>query len=582
MRGMPTIAGHGLLMFAVLGAACGQAAMALPAVVPSIPPSPVAVSACGGEGRTSFMTEDPDFDDVQQLFQRVLEANRKEFRGQTGTVRGFGAGSIYPQIWLRDSATLIPATRYFYHREFLTSWLEEHLSHQRANGELWDWIAAGVPSNFVATAPRVTLVFGGSDRSLCADKNTTAADQESSAIDAAWSVFEMTRDREWLRKPIAGRPLLDRLDAALAYVRREHFDEGRGLVTSAFTADWGDVSPAHDDQRAIYVDELTPIVVGLYANVFFARAVEELASMHDAVGDASRADQWRRIGYVVRGAINRQLWQPDRGFYRIHHVVVPLGGAGELDDSNVFAMGGNALAALYDVADETQSALIFGVAAARSEQYGLSSTAGVLLPPYPSGVFAHPILRESFTYQNGGQWDWWGGRLLLAMFRHGYSEAAQAQLVEVGRRVALAGGLYEWYTREGAGQGSATFAGSVGALAGAIYQGLFGLASRADGLDVTVRLGRASGRVRICEPALSRSLVYEYRYDPETRTATLGFEGNAPGPGRLSVRLPERERALTVLVDGTPAAFVEEARGNDRYVAVMTDWTAHHMVIHMK
>jgi len=35
-----------------------------------------------------------------------------ESRGRTGLVRGFGAGTLYPQVWLRDSATLIPATRF--------------------------------------------------------------------------------------------------------------------------------------------------------------------------------------------------------------------------------------------------------------------------------------------------------------------------------------------------------------------------------------------------------------------------------------------------------------------------------------
>ena len=55
------------------------------------------------------------------LIRASLEANRKEFRGRTSLVRGFGAGTLYPQVWLRDSATLIPATRFLYSREHLTS-----------------------------------------------------------------------------------------------------------------------------------------------------------------------------------------------------------------------------------------------------------------------------------------------------------------------------------------------------------------------------------------------------------------------------------------------------------------------------
>ena len=407
-------------------------------------------------------------------------------------------------------------------------------------------------------------------------------DQESSAVDAAWQVLSLTGDPGWLRRTIAGAPLLDRLDAALRYVLRERFDEEHALVTSAFTADWGDVSPAHADQSAIYLDDETPVVVGLYANAFFARAAEELSAMHGAAGDARRMDEWRRTARLVRAAINHHLWQEDRGFYRVHRVVIPRGEAGRFDDSDIFAMGGNALAALHGVADERQAGLIFTVAETRRAQFGLSSVAGVLLPPYPAGFFSHPILRETFTYQNGGQWDWWSGRLLLAMFRRGSSQAAQSQLLEIARRVARSGGLYEWYSREGVGRGSSDYAGNAGVLAAAIYQGLFGMDSRADGLDLTVRLGALSGRVRTCEPAVGRRVAYEYRYERENRRALLRFESNAPGQGRLSVRVPGEEAVVALLLDGRPVPFAEETVGRDRQVRLTTDWAPHELELQMR
>jgi hypothetical protein len=169
--------------------------------------------------------------------------NKKSFAGRTGTVQGFGAGSVYPQVWLRDSATFLPATRYFYSLPFLTSWLEEHLSHQQANGALWDWIAAGDPAQFTANAPRAAQVYASGGVVLSADKNTTVADQESSAVDAAWRVYQLTSDRGWLAKPIGGRALVDRLDDALGYVAQSRVDPGFGLVASALTADWGTSAP---------------------------------------------------------------------------------------------------------------------------------------------------------------------------------------------------------------------------------------------------------------------------------------------------------------------------------------------------
>src|SRR5260221_392666 len=119
---------------------------------PSAPGGPV-------DRDTGYSTGDAALDALQKEFLPTLEANRKEFIGQTGSVRGFGAGARYPQVWLRDSATMIPATRYYFSLEWLTSWLEEHLSHQRRDGELWDWIAVGEPTRFQVEAPRAGQVY---------------------------------------------------------------------------------------------------------------------------------------------------------------------------------------------------------------------------------------------------------------------------------------------------------------------------------------------------------------------------------------------------------------------------------------
>jgi hypothetical protein len=560
-----------LALLAALHAGCGGPGVTSPGEPLTVPPPPPPDTGCGS---TRYVTGDGALDALQDQFRPVLERNRREFVGRTGSVRGFGAGTSYPQVWLRDSATLIPATRYFYPREYLTTWLEEHLAHQRPGGELWDWIAAAEPGQLVANAPRASQIFGAGGVVLSADKNTTVTDQETSAVDAAWSVFTFTGDHNWLRQSVAGRPLVDRLDAALRFVLESRFDPATGLVTSALTADWGDVSPTHADQRAIYLDEATPVVVGLYANALFARAARQLSELHDALGDSARRREWARIADEVRARINRQLWQEDRGFYRIHQVVLARGAAGTFDSSDVFAMGGNAMAVLNGVADDRQAGLVFATAESRRRQHGFTSVAAALLPPYPTGFFAHPILREPFTYQNGGQWDWWSGRMLLAMFRRGYSAYAHAQLLALASRVSASGGLYEWYSRDGRGQGSGSYAGNAGALAGAVFQGLYGLDSRADGLDVTVRLGELSGSVTVCEPALARTLDYSYVYEPGQRRARLQIRSNAPGAGRLSLRIPGEADVAALAVDGAPVAFEIDEVGNDRYARLTTTWSS--------
>jgi hypothetical protein len=536
------------------------AALALAVLVASPAPSPAAAPP-------AYRTGDELLDGLHAHLAPTLAANRKSLAGATGTVHGFGAGDIYPQVWLRDSATLLPLARYTEGRAYLTSWIEEHLAHQSPAGELFDWIAAGPPHAFRDNAPRVRLVHRRGGLVVSADRNTSETDQESSAVDAAAQVVALSGDVGWLRRPLRGRTVLQRLDAALEFVRARYLDRASGLVTSAFTADWGDVTPVYGDQRVIYRDENTPVVVGLYTNALFHRAARALAFLHRRAGDGARAAAWEGQAARVRSALQRRLWQERRGFFRMH---VPVAGPPPpvADDSDVFALGGNALAALYGVADDAQAARIFEVAERRSRSMGVSTIAGVLLPPYPRGVFKHPILSEPFSYQNGGQWDWFAGRFLLAVFARGESARATAQLREIAARVARNRGLHEWATRHGEGRGSPRYAGSAGALSAALFQGLFGIGLDADGLRLRVRLGeRARAEIRVEEPATGARVEYVYSHDAAARTMSLRCQATARR-GTVGLLLPAGASPAAVSLGGRPRAFRLETVGRDRYVIV--------------
>ena len=528
----------------------------------------------GYSRQTAYATGDPALDGLQDLFRPTLEANRKELKGRTGPVKAFGAGTRYPQVWLRDSSTLVPLVRYLYPAEHLTSWIEEHLANQGPDGGLDDWIAAGPASAFVADAPRAREVHRAGAAVLTADKNTVEADQESSAVRGVCQAYAATGDRAWLGKSVGGVRVLDRADRALGYLLAQRFDARLGLVTSGFSADWGDVSPVHPDQRAIYLDDRTPLVAGLYTNGLFAEAARCLGELHQAVGDAAGAARWTDAAAGVAAAANRHLWQEARGFYRMHR---PLARTGLSDDSHIFPMGGNAAALLAGVVDRRRATRILATAEARRRRYAVSTIAGTLLPPYPAGFFAHPILREPWSYQNGGQWDWFGARLVLAAFQHGESAMARRWLGELARKAERSRGLYEWHTRTGEGRGSAAYAGSAGVLAAALFEGLFGVSLSAGELSLTVRLGEEPGRIHLYQPATDTFVAY--RYEPSARSLLLEYDSNHPRPGRVAIRIPPGRRARSVSVDAKPAAFRTETVGRDRYVNVDTSWARHRIEV---
>jgi hypothetical protein len=257
------------------------------------------------------------------------------------------------------------------------------------------------------------------------------------------------------------------------------------------------------------------------------------------------------------------------------HVPVPGPAPPALDDSDFFALGGNALAVLYGLADQRQVARVAAEAERRQRNMGISTIAGVLLPPYPRGVFRHPIMTEPFTYQNGGQWDWFAGRFLLAEFERGEADRARAQLREVAARVVRNRGLHEWATRHGEGRGSPRYAGSAGALGAALLQGLFGIELSAEGLRLRVRLGdHPRAEVQVYEPATRTFVRYLYLYAPRERAVTVTYESNVPGRGSLGVLLPAGATPEEARLEGRPHPFRIETVGRDRYAVVETGWTA--------
>lgn len=538
--------------------------------------------------QVAYVLSDPNLNRLQEFLHLVLEANKKEFAGQGSVVRGFGAGSSYPQIWLRDSATIIPVARYYYPREYLTSWLEEHLNYQQTDGQLYDWIASGAAVNFVGGAPLAREVYRSARRkvadkiiTISADKNTTEADQESSAVDAAYQVFKITGDRDWLNKTIRGQSLIERLNLALNYLLTKRFDPRYGLITNAFTADWGDVSPVYPDQRAIYLDEKTPTVAGLYTNALFYRAAKQMEDLNSVVANKTMAELWKSKAELIKENMNKNLWQEDKGFYRIHLLLQPKALSVPPDDSDIFAMGGNALAVLNGVADDRQARRIFDVAAQRQRNFGVSTNAGVLLPPYPAGFFKHPATSEEYVYQNGGQWDWWAGRFLLAEFERGYSQRAYQQVLEIAKKAVDNDGLYEWHTITGEGKGSRNYAGSAGVLGGAIFQGLFGVYLSQDSLTLRIRLAYQSGQIHLYEPATDRYVDYQHCYDKVANLITVRYASNFPNAGRIHILIPNNQRAGELTFDGNKTDFATEVIGEDTYVILDTDWKSHQLQVRL-
>lgn len=387
----------------------------------------------------------------QYLLRQMLLNNEVRLQGR---FFGFTPGSDYPQLWIRDSATLMAYARFFYPLAELQGMADRFFASQSPAGEVQDWV----------------------DSIGRRDKNTVESDQESSLVLAAWQLA--LSDPSWLRGEVAGVSRLRRLDMALEWLWRQRRDAERGLIWSGFTADWGDVERSYPDQRAVKLSDRSRRTFSTYAQALFIQAAQRLALMAERLHDGAIAARWRRREKAVAAATRRQLFLADKGYFLVHRVEGKDGALGW--ERNILAVGGNAEAMRAGLMGREEIARFLQALEKRRGKYGLRTVSFTLLPPFPENFFPHPLLRMPWSYQNGGEWDWIGGRLVSALYRAGFRGEADRYLEEILAKNLDEMNVFEWSDRAGNGRGALFYAGAAGVLGEAILAGRLGLQEEFD------------------------------------------------------------------------------------------------------
>ncbi len=243
------------------------------------------------------------------------------------------------------------------------------------------------------------------------------------------------------------------------------------------------------------------------------------------------------------------------------------------------------------LADDEQSKLIIQEALTRQKSFKISSLSATLLPPYPKNVFKHPMVDDPYEYQNGGQWDWFGGKLIYAMFEQGYSRLAKEKLLEILEKNWSNRSFFEWDTRDGIGQGSSFFCGSAGSLSKAIYEGFFGIKLQEDALSLEPKLGNESAKVHVHLPVSDKFIAYIYTFDKAKNRVRLEYNSNYSQKGSIKILSPwdsteenmdTSKTNFMVTIDGQSVDFWLERKNQDGYIVLRTDFQNHVLEIGKK
>lgn len=373
--------------------------------------------------------------------------------------QGLTAGSGYSQVWIRDLNTFIEVACEEMEPAVLREAILLFFALQQPNGEMIDGYVLKPDFTWEDDSP----YYSDAAPDHVAFKNTVETDQESSLIQTVGKYVRATGDRSILDEVVAGRSVRQRMDEMVDYLLRERYDETHGLLFGAMTADWGDVQP-YDDFGCDMNEKSFP-AIDIYDNAMFLLALDWLAELAD---DDARREHWAAMHDRVAEQARRHLWDVGRRKFIPH---IYLGARPPMpegfDENQIHFHGGTAVAIEAGLLTPAEIEEVNARMVENVRLSGMPSIGLTLYPTYPEGMFAGGMSKP-YVYQNGGDWTWFGGRMIQQLIAHGMIAEAYDEVRPMIDRVIANGGFFEWYGMGGVPSGSGHFKGSAGVLAKAI------------------------------------------------------------------------------------------------------------------
>lgn len=370
---------------------------------------------------------------------------------------GFNAGDGYREVWIRDYNTFIELAAQVYEKEMLKENLLVFLRMQGDDGNIIDGFT---PVKKVGEV-EYDFIYSPLEPRYAGHKNTVETDQESSLVQSIYKYIHLTNDRTILDEMIGNRTVGERLIWSMQFLMNKRFNKQYGLITGATTADWGDVQPEHG--WGVDIDENTHPAIDIYDNAMFIIALNNLMEMIPAA-----KQRWQPIKNSIARNCRTHLWDKSKQKFIPHIYLEGSPFPATFNENEIYYFGGTAIAIEAGLLSREEVKASLDEMIRRVRKAGAASIGLTLYPPYPAGYFANKIMNPEYSYQNGGDWTWFGGRMIQQLIRYGFVKEAYEQVLPMVKRVKDNNGFYEWYSVDNKPRGSGTFRGEAGVLYTAI------------------------------------------------------------------------------------------------------------------
>ena len=370
---------------------------------------------------------------------------------------GFNAGDGYREVWIRDYNTFIELAAQVYPKEVLK---ENLLVFFRMQGDDGNIIDGFTPVEKIGEV-KYDFTYSKLEPRYAGHKNTVETDQETSLVQSVYKYIHLTDDKTILTEKIGDKTVSERLEWAMEFLMKQRFNQQYGLIIGATTADWGDVQPEHG--WGVDLDSNTHPAIDIYDNAMFVIALNNLLEI-----DPSAKQKWSKVKDNITKNCRKYLWDTKQQKFIPHIYLKGSPFPADFDENKIYYFGGTAVAIEAGLLDRNEIKASLNEMIQRVKQAGAASIGLTLYPPYPEGYFVNKIMNPVYSYQNGGDWTWFGARMIQQLIKYGFVSEAYEQIQPMVKRVKDNNGFYEWYSVDNKPRGSGTFRGEAGVLYTAI------------------------------------------------------------------------------------------------------------------
>jgi glycogen debranching enzyme len=375
--------------------------------------------------------------------------------------KGFTAGDGYGEVWIRDLNTFMELACKVNDKAAIRKSLVTFLKFQQPDGGILDGYVpnpkgSGVPYNYYHS----DLAPG-----YAGHKNTVETDQETSLIQAVAKYINGTGDQSILTDTVASLTIQRHLERAMQFLLTKRFDAKHGLIWGATTADWGDVQPEHE--WGVEINANTHRAIDIYDNAMFVIAINDYLGFANLT--KKERSYWTKTRNNLTKNVRKHLWDKVRQQYRPHIYLNGSPFPASFDESEVYYHGGTAVAIEAGLLSKQEVKQAYAKMQDNVKKANAATIGLTLYPVYPAGTFKNGGMGP-YSYQNGGDWTWFGGRMVTQLVRYGLLQEASEAMEPMLQRVLKNKGFHEWYTPGNQPQGSGGFKGEAGVLWTAINQ----------------------------------------------------------------------------------------------------------------